>query len=108
MRGASDELWQYELGECLYVTDTRLHCTENQSSLDTHYTNDATKLLSPWSQPRSQGLLSSRPPGPREEKTKRRKTLGTRLGQRLGRIIHLDFKYFSSSLLVIRVNLLQP
>ena len=29
MRGASDELWQYELGECL------CHCTESQCSFDT-------------------------------------------------------------------------
>lgn len=29
MRGATDELWQYELGECLF------HCTENQYSVDT-------------------------------------------------------------------------
>ena len=29
MRGASDELWQYELGECL------CHCTKNQCSADT-------------------------------------------------------------------------
>lgn len=35
MRGASDELWQYELGECLCVTDKRFHGTENQSSIDT-------------------------------------------------------------------------
>ena len=35
MRGASDELWQYELGECLYVTDKGFRCIESQSSIYT-------------------------------------------------------------------------